>query len=170
MLKNIRQIGRSKNGKADSKANDKSPAETVPPSITDPSEKIRAKAVSEHKDADTVLQLATSDGSEMVRHAAGRRYAQLVTDTEAVRSTLLNLHTSVDHRALFFSVTALSNEESLRKLSLEKASTDDDLLIIADRARFHETRMAAAKKIQSLKMVDKCWRSMKTKDLSLIHI
>jgi len=164
MLKNIRQIGRSKNGKADSKANDKSPAETVPPSITDPSEKIRAKAVSEHKDADTVLQLATSDGSEMVRHAAGRRYAQLVTDTEAVRSTLLNLHTSVDHRALFFSVTALSNEESLRKLSLEKASTDDDLLIIADRARFHETRMAAAKKIQSLKMVDKCWRSMKTKD------
>ena len=106
MLKNIRQIGRSKNGKADSKANDKSPAETVPPSITDPSEKIRAKAVSEHKNADTVLQLAISDGSEMVRHAAGRRYAQLVTDTEAVRSTLLNLHTSVDHRALFFSVTA----------------------------------------------------------------
>ena len=164
MLKNIRQIGRSKNGKADSKVNDKSPAETVPPSITDPSEKIRAKAVSDHKNADTVLQLAISDGSEMVRHAASRRYAQLVTDTEAVRSTLLELHASVDHRALFFSVTALSNEESLRKLSLEKASTDDDLLIIADRARFHETRMAAAKKIQSLKMVDKCWRSMKTKD------
>ena len=160
MLKNIRQIGRPKDGKEATA----SASKTVPPSITDTSEKNRTKAVSEHQDADTVLQLATSDDSQMVRQAAGRRYAQLVTDTETVRTTLLNLHSSSDHRALFFSITALSNEESLRKLSLEKASTDDDLLIIADKAKFHDTRMDAAKKIQSLKMVDKCWRSMKTKD------
>ena len=160
MLKNIRQIGRPK----DSKEGSKPPVETTPPSITDPSEKIRAKAVAVHEDADAVLRLATTDKSEMVQHAAARRYAQLVKDTESVRSTLLQLHTSAEHRALFFSITALSNEESLRNLSLEKASTDDDLLIIADKARFHDTRMTAAKKIQSLRMVDKCWRSMKTKD------
>ena len=160
MLKNIRQIGRPK----DSKEGSKPPVETTPPSITDPSEKIRAKAVAVHEDADAVLRLATTDKSEMVQQAATRRYAQLVKDTESVRSTLLQLHTSAEHRALFFSITALSNEESLRNLSLEKASTDDDLLIIADKAKFHDTRMTAAKKIQSLRMVDKCWRSMKTKD------
>jgi len=160
MLKNIRQIGRPKDGKDDAI----SIADKEPPSITDPSEKIRAKAVVDHSDADTVLKLATSDSSELVRQTAYRRYAQLVTDTEAVRTTLLNLHTSTEHRTLFFSITALSNEESLRQLSLEKASTDDDLLIIADKAKFHDTRMDAAKKIQSLSMVDKCWRSMKTKD------
>ncbi len=160
MLKNIRQIGRTK----DSKDSTASSTEAVVLTITDPSEKIRAKAVAEHKEADTVLGLATSDDSEMVRQAASRRYAQLVTDTESVRATLLDLHNKVEHRALFFSITALSAEESLRNLSLEKASTDDDLLIIADKARFHDTRMDAAKKIQSLQLVDKCWRSMKTKD------
>ena len=87
MLKNIRQIGRPKDGKDDAN----SIAEKEPPSITDPSEKIRAKAVVEHSDSDTVLKLATSDSSEMVQQAACRRYAQLVTDTEAVRTTLLNL-------------------------------------------------------------------------------
>lgn len=168
MLKNIRplgnkKVGQSKEGK-DGSSTDSGNKPDISPSITDPSEKVRAKAVIAHNDEQAVLQLATDDSSEMVRDAATRRYSHLLKDTESARQTLLNLHSSADNRALFFSITALSNEESLRQLALEKASTDDDLLIIADKAKFHETRMQAAKRIQSIKMVDQCWRSMKTKD------
>jgi len=160
MLKNIRQIGQGK----ESSGTDSGKNPDVPPSITDPSDKVRAKAVIAHNDEQAVLQLATTDNSEIVRDAATRRYSHLLKDTESTRQTLLDLHSSAENRVLFFSITALSNEESLRKLALEKASTDDELLIIADKAKFHETRMQAAKRIQSIKKVDQCWRSMKTKD------
>ena len=52
----------------------------------------------------------------------------------------------------------------MRQFGLDKAQTDSDLLIVADKARFHDTRLAAAHKIQAIENADKCWRSMKTKD------
>lgn len=162
MLKNIREMVRDKD---DKQTADKSAAKSEPlPSIDDPSEKLRAKAVAAHGDVDAVLQLAKSDDSLMVREAATRRYTQLATDTEEFRTTLDSLYNTTEHRALFFSIAAASNEESFRVLSLEKAQTDEDLLIIADKAKFHDIRMKAAGQIKSMALVDKCWRGMKAKD------
>lgn len=163
MLKNIREIGRTKDQKATQKTSGAKPAQP-PLSITDPSDKIRAKAVATHDDTDALLNLAKTDTSDIVREAATRRYAQLLKDTDSARQTLDELYATTDTRELFFAISALSNETSHRQLSLEKASGDDDLLIIADKARFHDTRLQAAQRLQSLTHVDKCWRSMKTKD------
>lgn len=162
MLKNIREMI----GDKDSKPSSESPSveKETTASINDPSEKLRAKAVAAHGDLDAVLQLAKTDSSELVREAATRRYSQLLSDSDSVRNTLDNLYESSDYRDLFFAVTAASNEEPLRLLSLEKAQTDNDLLIIAERAKFHDVRMKAAGQITSMDMVDKCWRSMKTRD------
>lgn len=162
MLKNIREKVRDKDNKvASDKAADQN---TASASVNNSSEKLRAKAVAEHDNLDSLLQFARTDSSELVREAATRRYTQLTTDNEASRKTLESLYQSADDRALFFSITAASNQESLRQLSLEKAQSDDDLLIIAEKAKYHDIRMKAAAQIQSLAAVDKCWRSMKTRD------
>ncbi len=162
MLKNIKQMIGEKETKAVSDA----PAARADSqaSINDPSEKLRAKAVADHGDLDAVMQLAKTDNSELVREAATRRYTQLLSDSEPARNTLNGLYESAEHRTLFFAITAASNEESLCNLSLEKAQTEEDLLIIAERAKFHDIRMKAAKQIKSIEKVDKCWRSMKTRD------
>jgi len=164
MLKNIRQIARSATEKsaAESKPSASTATEVQSYSVTDPIDKHRAQAVTTHNDVVDVLELAKSDASEMVREAASRRCAQLLKDNEDTRNTLTTLIT--DHRELFFSITAQSNDDSLRALALQKAETDADLLIIADKARLHDARLAACKKIQSIESVDRCWRSMKTKD------
>ncbi len=161
MLKNIRQLGRSP---SDSKSSDKkSPAPAATEfSLTDPLEKNRVKAAANHTDSAALLGMAKSDDSELVRETCTRRYSQLITDNESERQTLSDLLTS--HRALFFSITTQSNEESLRQLGLEKSTSDEDWLIIADKSKFHDTRLTAANKLTSLASVDKCWRSMKTKD------
>ena len=57
MLKNIREMVRDKDGKA---ASDKAAPPKNTASISDPSEKVRAKAVAEHGDLDALLQLALS--------------------------------------------------------------------------------------------------------------
>ncbi len=161
MLKNIREMVGDKNAGTSSDAPAKTQASA---SINDPSEKQRAKAVAVHEEAETVLQLAKTDQSEMVREAASRRYTQLLTDSESNRSTLESLYQSAEHRALFFAISAASSEQPLRLLSLEKAQTDADLLTITERAKFHDIRQKAAARIASIEMVDKCWRSMKTRD------
>jgi len=163
MLKNIRQIAKSATEKsADGKSADSGTKNVQSYSITDPTDKHRAQAVAVHDNATEVLELAKSDTSELVREASSRRCAQLFKDNADTRNTLESLAAS--HRELFFSIAAQSNEDALRTLALQKAETDADLLIIADKARLHDTRLAACKKIQSIESVDRCWRSMKTKD------
>ena len=162
MLKNIREKIRDKDDKV---ASDKPAIKNeAAASINDSSEKLRARAVAEHDDLDSLLQITKTDNSTLVRDAATRRYTQLTADNDASRKTLESLYQSADTRALFFSITAASNEDSLRQLSLEKAQSDDDLLIIAEKGKHHDIRMQAASQIKSLATVDKCWRSMKTRD------
>ncbi len=168
MLKNIRQLGRSpsdtkSSDKGSDKGKDKKPAMPATEySLTDPLEKNRVKAATNHTDAAALLSMAKSDDSELVRDTCTRRYSQLITDNETERQTLADL--LANHRALFFSITTQSTEESLRQLGLEKATNDEDWLIIADKSKFHDTRLTAANKLDTLASVDKCWRSMKTKD------
>ena len=133
MLKNIRQIAKSATEKsADGKSADSGTKNVQSYSITDPTDKHRAQAVAVHDNATEVLELAKSDTSELVREASSRRCAQLLKDNADTRNTLESLAAS--HRELFFSIAAQSNEDALRTLALQKAETDADLLIIADKA------------------------------------
>lgn len=131
-------------------------------SITDPVEKHRAQAVATHDNVNDVIALAKSDPGELVREASARRCAQLLEDTSVNRETLLAM--LPEHRSLFFSISTQSNSDSLRSFALDKAETDEDLLTIAAKTRFHDTRLAASQKLVSIDSVDRCWRSMKTKD------
>ena len=129
MLKNIRKIVASKSD-SDKSGAEKKPGnkdETPSYSINDSTDKHRAQAVSTHNTLDDVLELAKSDSSELVREAASRRCAQLMEDNDTSKGTLTSLLTN--QRALFFSIAAQSNHDSLRHLALEKSETDADLLL-----------------------------------------
>ena len=163
MLKNIKQLRQSKstsNAGADSSSNTPS----TPPSITDPVDKRRALAAASHNDASVLLNMAQSDSSEAVREACARRYASLIEDNESTRQTLSALAESKNTKPLFLTIAAQSNESSLRKLCLDKSDSDDDLLIVAEKTKFHDTRLEAANRLESHANIDRCWRNLKTKD------
>jgi len=158
MLKNLRQLGKN----TDDKAGAPKDAAPVTYSITDPLEKNRLAAIAVHENGDELLQLAQSDKSENIKHAATRRYAQVLLDNESTRNQLTTLLAS--DRSLFFAVTAQSQLQPLRDMGFANASSDTDYLSIAENAKSHDLRATSAEKIVDLALIDQCWRKLKTKD------
>ena len=162
MLKNIKQLRQPKSTDRGAKENSNAPSS--PPLINDPVDKRRALAAATHNDASTLLTMAQSDSSEAVREACARRYASLIEDNEETRQTLAKLADNKKTKPLFLTIAAQSNESSLRKLCLDKSDSDNDLLIVAEKTKFHDTRLEAANRLKSHASVDRCWRNLKTKD------
>ncbi len=132
--------------------------------LSNPKDKIRAAACLELKDSDQLLQISRNDQSEDIKLIAARQFARLTLADETTRKTLDDYAASAENRHLARLITAHNNSGDIRNYGLKHFTTDTDYLDIAVETRFHDTRQVVTQKIQSLEVVDKCLRQIKSKD------
>lgn len=127
-------------------------------------DKVRAAACLELKDSDQLLQIARNDKSTDIKLVAARQYARLTPDGDDTRKLLDHYATSAESKHLARLITAHNSNSDIRSYGLKHFTSDADLLDIAVETRFHDTRQTVTRNIQSLVVVDKCWRQIKSKD------
>lgn len=132
--------------------------------LSSPKEKVRAAACLELKDSEQLLQISQNDQSNDIKLIAARQFARLTPADDTTRETIDNYATSAETKHLAKLITAHNSDADVRKHGLKHFTTDADYLDIAVETRFHDTRQVVARKIQSLEIVDKCWRQLKSKD------
>lgn len=153
---------------------DNAKASTTPDAVTvsadlarrlqDPAEKIRTAACLELKDVSRLLDIAQTDSSDNIRLIAARQYARLLPTDQSAKQILSNHFNSPATRHLAILITALHNDAEVRQHGLALFDSDEDYLKIAVETRFHDTRQTVAGQIQTLELVDQCYRKIKSKD------
>ena len=132
--------------------------------LSSPKEKIRAAACLDLKDSGRLLDIAKNDSSADIRQLAARQFARLTAPDETTKSLIQDYAAAEDTRYLARLITALNGNAKIREYGITLFSTDEDYLKITVETRFHDTRQSVSEKIQSLEIVDQCFRQIKAKD------